>query len=59
MKTPCMNCKCRSIGCHAKCPDYAAYKQEFEAKKNQNHQYNIVHFAKRKFGYGGRLCQRQ
>lgn len=59
MKQPCKNCQCRSVGCHAGCPDYATYKQELEAAKKQNHQYNIVYFAKRKIGYGGRLCRQQ
>ena len=58
VKSPCMSCHCRSVGCHAKCPDYAKYRTIVEETRKNNHLYNIKHFARRKFGYGGNLCQR-
>lgn len=27
-KSPCMDCEDRQMGCHAKCPRYAAFAQE-------------------------------
>lgn len=46
MKSPCMNCKCRSIGCHSKCPGYAAYKNKLEELKKTNKQYEEQRYAK-------------
>lgn len=46
MKTPCKQCKCRSVGCHANCPDYAAYKQELEAIKKANKEYEETHYMR-------------
>ena len=28
MKTPCMNCEKRCLGCHSVCEDYQAYRKE-------------------------------
>lgn len=33
MKTPCMTCKHRELGCHGKCDDYKAYKEELDRIK--------------------------
>lgn len=46
MKTPCFNCKCRSIGCHTNCPGYAAYKQQLEKRKESDREYETKRFAK-------------
>lgn len=34
VKTPCMGCKERTVGCHAKCEKYAQYRVELEAEKS-------------------------
>ena len=31
--SPCMECERREIGCHARCPNYAAYRQAIEDGK--------------------------
>lgn len=31
MSTPCYNCPNRTIGCHGKCDEYAAYAEERKA----------------------------
>lgn len=33
MKTPCLNCADRQIGCHGKCKKYDLYKEELEREK--------------------------
>lgn len=33
LKSPCMNCTDRCIGCHTTCGDYAEYKQELERRR--------------------------
>lgn len=42
MKTPCMNCSTRSLGCHGKCKDYAEYKQRLDELKKAKDKANVV-----------------
>ena len=42
MKTPCMNCTARNLGCHGKCKDYAEYKQKLDELKKAKDQANAV-----------------
>lgn len=34
LKSPCMKCEDRCIGCHTTCGDYAQYKQELERRRS-------------------------
>ena len=33
MKSPCLNCKKRVLGCHSHCGDYATFKAQLEKEK--------------------------
>lgn len=33
IKSPCMGCTRRVVGCHSACEDYKSYKQQYEAAK--------------------------
>jgi len=46
MKSPCMNCKCRTVGCHAQCPGYADYKKQLEERKRLNKEYEATHYIR-------------
>lgn len=38
MKTPCLNCEFRHVGCHADCEHYKAFRAEREAAYKRNAQ---------------------
>ena len=47
MKTPCMNCADRKVGCHGFCKDYAEYQQECERihrNEKKQHAYDSLKF---------------
>lgn len=33
-KSPCQDCKNRTVGCHGSCNDYSSYRAELERVKN-------------------------
>ena len=52
MKSPCMTCENRKLGCHSKCKEYAAWSEERQAaiKELTDHALSLASM----FDYGGR-----
>lgn len=42
LKSPCMECDCRHMGCHCTCENYKEYKEELERRRAEAKEKNDI-----------------